>query len=341
MSCDFITIIETAAHMSVRCFALALLLTLRVALSRGETFTTYRPVLKVAGRGGQNGTPFDDLKANKTASILNIHSITIVSGKQVDSIQVTYRLTDGSLYKALQHGTGTNHPVTIKLDSNEYVWKVEGKTNDVLVDQLTITTRRLSKSEERTYGPYGRTGKFNFTFEGYIAGFHGRAGNLLDNIGVYKLAPAMESDIYGLQHYFGGDFDENPDTDYPPVVKVHKLIVYYWTDSVHSLQVEYNLLGGGTRLGALHGDNSKGNSTTIQLGDDETVITINGKLDYQKIFLNELSFGTKRRNGSVTVYGPFGNGSVPFAIQGNIIGFTGTASNFLQAIGAYTFDENP
>ena len=39
-------------------------------------------------------------------------------------------------------------------------------------------------------------------------------------IGVYKLAPAERTEIYGLQHYFGGDFDEDPDAEYPPVVKV-------------------------------------------------------------------------------------------------------------------------
>ena len=62
---------------------------------------------------------------------------------------------------------------------------MSGKTNNTLVDQLTFTSPMKADGSIATYGPYGRTGRTEFAVKGNIVGFFGRAGNLLDALGVF------------------------------------------------------------------------------------------------------------------------------------------------------------
>ena len=79
-----------------------------------------RPVLKSCGVGSPNATytVFDDLK-QLADSILTVRSITIASFYQLDSIQFTYTLKNGSLYRPPKRGEGFTAPETIKLAKNE------------------------------------------------------------------------------------------------------------------------------------------------------------------------------------------------------------------------------
>ena len=129
--------------------------------------------IRSASYGGTGGAAFDD--------IIGIAGMRIRSGNQVDSIQVTYRLSDGSTFEGPKHGGSGGSPKSFTLASDEKLIKVEGKTNGVLVDQVTFHSNK-----GKTYGPYGRTGKTAFSVEGgEIIAVFGRAGNLLDNLGVY------------------------------------------------------------------------------------------------------------------------------------------------------------
>ena len=108
---------------------------------------------------------------------------------------------------------------------------------------------------------------------------------------------------------------------------------------MHSLQVGYKLLGGGTRLGPLRVETTpRGIPPPSLWATTKILITVNGKLDSQKIFLNAgclLEYREEMEVLPLMVHVEVG--VLPFAFQGNIIGFTGTAGNFLQAIGVYTF----
>ncbi len=59
-------------------------------------------------------------------------------------------------------------------------------TSGQLIDQVTFTVRN-TKGQRRTAGPYGKTGQtpFSVTAPNGIHGFYGRAGNLMDALGVY------------------------------------------------------------------------------------------------------------------------------------------------------------
>ncbi len=59
-------------------------------------------------------------------------------------------------------------------------------TSGQLIDQVTFTVRN-TKGQRRIAGPYGKTGQtpFSVTAPNGIHGFYGRAGNLMDALGVY------------------------------------------------------------------------------------------------------------------------------------------------------------
>ena len=46
----------------------------------------------------------------------------------------------------------------IKLASGEYIHKIEGKTNGVLVDQFSVITYRPEEHGVTKYGPFGTGG---------------------------------------------------------------------------------------------------------------------------------------------------------------------------------------
>jgi hypothetical protein len=254
---------------------------------------------------------------------------------QVDYLQFTYQLANGSMYHAPEHGDGIFNPETIALGENEYIGRIEGSTSFKLINQLTFTLNSLNQSGERLVGPYGTTvGEKNFTFEGLIVGFHGKTGTLLQNLGVYYLAPVRESKYIG---HGAPDFTEHPDAMFPPVVKVSKITIHHGWE-VYSLQMEYQLHGGGVRLGDKHGG-ARGNVTTITLEYGEGLVEIRGKTGgilHQTI--KQLTFISKRIDGSTSVHGPFGReGYRSFSIPGNIIGYTGRAGEALESLGAFYY----
>ena len=134
-------------------------------------------VSKSAQFGGSGGSAFDDRSDN----IAGIIGMKVRSGNQIDSIQVTYRLKDGSAYEAPKHGGNGGSVSSFTLADGEKLIRMEGMTNGVLIDMLTFYS-----NFNNTYGPYGITGQAPFSVEGLeIIAFFGRAENLLDAVGVY------------------------------------------------------------------------------------------------------------------------------------------------------------
>ena len=140
----------------------------------------------MVGGSYSGGNYWDDRDPGPSPGIVGIHKIDIRYGDQVDAIQVTYRLADGSTYTSPMHGGFGGVSSSFTLASDESIVGVEGKTNNDLVDQLTFITLNSTMNEKR-YGPYGITGLERFSFDRYIVGFFGRAGYLLDGLGVYYL----------------------------------------------------------------------------------------------------------------------------------------------------------
>ena len=107
---------------------------------------------------------------------------------------VHYRL-DGSLYSTPRFGGCRNPQYTITLAVDEFIERIEGSTNGVVLDQISITTFEPSKHERRIYGPFGNSAQQTYS-EGYTTAFYGRCGDYINNLGVLVLAPLEKSNRF-------------------------------------------------------------------------------------------------------------------------------------------------
>lgn len=294
-----------------------------------------RPLIKSHAEGGDGGSSFDDLKSMPgNASIVGVRSINITSLYQVDILQVTYLLSNGALYTAPPRGNISIFvPDTINFARGEYIEKIEGKTDGKQVDQLTITIYNPKNYQRRVYGPFGKTGTQNFSFAGHMIGFHGSSGNIINNIGVYVLKHVHQKIAFVGEG--GNRFDDNPDSFFPPVIKLTKLFIYHG-DSVDSIQAEYQLLGGSTVLGKKHGGDG-GTLSIVCITPGEHIVGL--KCKSRGDFVDQITiFTAKRDNGTITHYGPFGKyGGDSYYIYGNILALIGKEGDYMDGIGAYYF----
>lgn len=113
-----------------------------------------RPLIKYPLQGGRgNGTLFDDFLVDfGTERISGIWSINISASDKVDSIQVTYILTNHT-YHGPVRGSVSSEPFTIELGNWGHLDRIEGVTDGVRITQLTVTTR-VGRYEKRVYGPF-------------------------------------------------------------------------------------------------------------------------------------------------------------------------------------------
>ena len=274
--------------------------------------------------GGTGGSVWDDGVLTHTPTIVGVRSIHIRHGNQVDSIQVTYLLADGTTYTAPRHGGSGGSSSSFTLADDERIVRMEGKTNNVLVDQVTFITMKADGTQ-KSYGPFGKTGKTSFSVEGYIIGFYGRSGNLLDALGAYYLESVKKSDYFGGSG--GNAFADPIETHIPPIVGVSKIDIRHG-NQVDSFKVEYLLLGGGTYTGAKHGGTG-GSLSELVFQKGEVIEQMYGKTN--NVLVDQVSFDTQLRS-----YGPYGEtGKTPFSVKGRVVGFFGRSGNLLDSIGAF------
>ena len=70
------------------------------------------------------------------------------------------------------------------------------------------------------------------------------------------------------------------------------------------------------------------------MDEREFIIKISGKTNGRLV--DQLIFTTRKVDGSVHTYGPYGKtGNTPFEIEGNIVGFFGRSGALLDAIGVF------
>lgn len=295
-----------------------------------------RPLIKSVGQGGSEGTAFDDLNSTMK-TIVGVRSINFTIDYNRYLFQISYALAGGGQYATPIRKFGAlNQIVTnITVAPDEYIQKIEGGTDGIYVNQLTFTVVKPSEYERRVFLPIGDgTGGYDFTFEGYIVGFYGFLGAVYWNqIGVYFLPPLQKKLAFTGQ---GGDssFDENPDSFVPAAVKITKLLIHHGS-SIDSIQVEYQLYGGGKRLGMKHGGNG-GDLSIISLDPGEKIVGLDGKTGGNSI--DQLTFTAERVDGTLVQYGPFGKlGDKPFSAHGNILGFYGRQGDLIIGIGIYFY----
>lgn len=76
------------------------------------------------------------------------------------------------------------------------------------------------------------------------------------------------------------------------------------------------MLGGEFLLGKKHGQGNSNNLTTITFAEGEEIVTMQGQTGDN--YVDQLTFITKKQDGSEGKYGPFGTiGKHSFSIYGN------------------------
>ncbi|KAL3619131.1 hypothetical protein CASFOL_036701 [Castilleja foliolosa] len=232
------------------------------------------------------------------------------------------------------------------------------KTEKVIIDYpleyLTGITGKLKFHTNRTiYGPFGEGEKgdpFSFITEGgVITGFHGRAGDYVDAIGVYIKPAGLQLNVRDpglltrrLGPYLGccingaGSWDDGV---FSAVKGVH---VYVDSDKsvVSGVQFVYEKRDGCVVLSTLHGaigDIMK----KIEIDDDSEFLIgvdgLHGCVDGEKV-IKSLTFHTNKGK-----YGPmddeFGEyfcSMSSMSIKGKVVGFFGESKARLNAIGVHT-----
>lgn len=297
-----------------------------------------RPMTKSPCEGGNGGRPFDDLMDYSLGynPVVGVHSISISYRDRVDSIQVTYKRSrlnvwgNDIYFWARRHGIPKSRPTKITFEKHEYLAKVEGQTNGKYVNQLTFTTAG-SSSGKKVYGPFGKNGSTSFSFEGYVVGFYGGHGLLhLDRIGVYSIELLGRSDVFGGT---GGNAFDDTSIYSPPLVGISQIQI--WSgETVNAIQVKYALLGFDFLIANQHGEQGNGTLTTINFPDGEIVVAIEGRTEGG--YISQLTFITRKQDGSKGKYGPFGeNGKCSFSIYGKIIGLYGKSGSLIDQIGVF------
>ena len=302
-----------------------------------------RPLTKSAYQGGAGGRQFDDIASFQhfPYAIVSVRSITISHTDTVNSIQVNYVLSRRDFWgrnvlsHGRQHGIPRGQWTKISLDPLEHIVRVEGQTDGKHVNQLAITTADGSRTPtEKTYGPFGKNSSDSFSFDGNIVGFFGATKFLqLNGIGVYSIDFLKKGDAVGGTG--GKPFDDNTEilSPVPAFIGISQITI--WSGhTVEALQVIYFMQGFDYYGARQHGVQQGGNLTTIDFVDGEKLTTIEGTTNED--YICQLTFITKKPDGSERKYGPFGEaGSYPFSISENIIVLHGTSGTQLNTIGAY------
>ena len=114
---------------------------------------------------------------------------------------------------------------------------------------------------------------------------------------------------------------------------IQKMYLYASGRSVQSIQLEYLLLDGSTKLRERHG-NTTGDPNVISFDESEVLTGLEGGTYGSYIY--QITFLTYRQDGSNARYGPFGMDSQKcFSVYGNVMGFSGNVAEAVNGISVY------
>ncbi len=131
--------------------------------------------------GGIGGHPFDDTPPLENTEL---RELRIWSGSCVHAIQCILD-QDGENIEHIKHGGSSGNLATMHLAHGEYITEVYGRYGSY-IDSLSL---RTNQGQIRRFGGQGGHSDFIYSVpQGFaIIGFWGRAGTIIDAIGVHVL----------------------------------------------------------------------------------------------------------------------------------------------------------
>ncbi|KAI3513207.1 hypothetical protein L1887_20534 [Cichorium endivia] len=299
----------------------------------------------------------------------SIKKITIVHGLGViDRIRFQ---SDGETQSAIFGGNGGNKTDTICIDyPNEYLTAISGTSGTTgQFGGYTVVMSLCFYTNQIRYGPYGCDDKgTRFSYDGkngVIAGFHGRAENYINAIGIYVIPKSLVSyrnlthednstnesccrmSSMGMPREAGpwGAAGGKPWDD--GVFSHVKQVRVYLSDSLKvicGIQFEYAKRDAKSVVTQMHGGTGGCKTETVDLdGTKEYLTGISGFYGPVEGYdgaegITSITFHTNKG-----IYGPYGQESgaqyvyfTSTASPGKIVGFQGRNGDFLTAIGVHT-----
>ena len=283
--------------------------------------------------GSEKGLAWDDIMPCYEPAITEIRKINISYDSQVNSIQVTYLLADGTLYTAPRHGSYGGSTSSFVLAKDERIVLVVAATNGSVITSLKFKSENSNGFEEQ-HGPFGEVTLETIEVVGYILGFKGHSSSVLHGIAVYFLPPLIP---YDWGNCTNSSYDDKVDTIIPPVVAINSIVIHHGS-LIDSIQANYTLLGGSFHEGT-HIGRPGGETSTVTLIDNEIINQMNGS--FFEVFLGQLSFHSTFQG----THGPYGSEMEnSFDVSGNILGFFGCTDydseveDILSSIGIYLLE---
>ena len=143
--------------------------------------------------GTCSGTLHDDKVDSIIPPVVGISMIKIRRGYLLDSIQVTYLLLDGSLYRGSFIGGTGGRLTSIHLSRDEELYRIVVSPNGDFVGRVAFYSK-IHETLNRSHGPYGTYNMNTTQLSGNILGFYGYStytalirNDLVCRIGVYTV----------------------------------------------------------------------------------------------------------------------------------------------------------
>jgi|SRR5579859_121184 len=140
--------------------------------------------------GGNGGAPFDDVQLALPGEISKMVQLIIRHGRYIDAVQAKYRLKDGELWTAPQHGGDGGTQTILNFASDEEVAGFILKSGKY-IDNITVVT--IQAGVYKQYGPFGGDGGAEHAVFGKIVALYGRSGGYLDALGFWGHPPLSSS----------------------------------------------------------------------------------------------------------------------------------------------------
>ncbi|EOA30607.1 hypothetical protein CARUB_v10013738mg [Capsella rubella] len=295
------------------------------------------PVKKLEAKGGETGAVWDDGHHDDVKKVY-------VGQGQDGVAAVKFEYMNGSVVViGIEHGKSTMLGFEeLELESGEYITSVEGTYDKIFgTDSAVVTMLIFKTSKNKTAGPFGLEGstRFEFKQEGFkIAGFHGRAGDSVNAIGVYlaplgtiPLTPATQK-LPGFGSEGGTLWDDGAFDG------VRKVSVGQAQDGIGAVQFVYDK-ASQVVVGNEHGKTTLLGFEELELDyPSEYITAVEGT--YDTVFGSDspvvtmLRFKTNKRTSS-----PFGmEAGTSFVLKEEghkIVGFHGRASDLLHKFGVH------
>ncbi|CAH2053546.1 unnamed protein product [Thlaspi arvense] len=297
------------------------------------------PPKKLEAKGGETGAVWDDSHHD------NVKKIYVGQG-QDGVAAVKFEYTNGSqVVIGVEHGKSTMLGFEeFELESDEYITSVEGTYDKIFgTDSAVVTMLTFKTNKNKTAGPFGLEGSTPFVFkeEGYkITGFHGRAGEAINAIGVYlapvgsiPLTPATQGKKLEAAGSDGGALWDDGAFEGVRVVSVGQA-----QDGIGVVKFVYHK-GSQIVVGNEHGKTTMLGFEEFQLDyPSEYITAVEGT--YDKIFGSDAAVITMLRfKTNKQTAGPFGlEAGTPFVLKEEgykIVGFHGSAGDLLHKFGVH------